>query len=901
MSDARRMSRACVLTALAGVVALVIVVAADGAHVRWDWPWLFFFGVLTVTYGRPIPLWRNGQAESIFLDDALFIPMILLLTPTEQVTVVAASVLLGQLWRRAGFHKTIWNFGTSTTAAAIGIGVTRLTLRGPMFSNGHPSPAALGAGFVGVLAFGAVSTVAVAHIISLVQRRPFTTTLLDGLVMRIATWAASVSLGVLVAFAAARQHVILFVVIVPVAVLHIAYLAALGQRRERQRLEAIYEAAGSIQDSIDTHEVRDRLVTAAQRLAAADSAVLVSADDASTHGALRVAVDGSLALEVRDRIGGDKWDSHDEDILRTLAGVTRGALHNAELYEQLRVITSSLGEGVFGVDGEGKTVFMNPAAVRMLGWTEDDLIGRPLHDAVGADHDFESCHLHQVLQTGETVRNDDTVFTSKDGRLLPVASTTAPVIRDGEVAGAVVTFRDVTERKAFELQLAHQAFHDALSGLPNRALFLDRLAHAMARSRQPRMHALLFVDIDRFKVVNDSLGHQVGDQLLVAVADRLRHCLRRGDTLARFGGDEFTVLVEDIDGPAEAMTAAERIATALQAPFHLCEREIVVTVSVGIACTDGVNRTPDELVAFADIAMYRAKSKGGGCADMYDAETEDRALQRLELEISLRQAIDNGDLEVHYQPVMYSDTGRIHGMEALVRWNHPTLGQVLPGGFISLAEETGLIVALGRYVLLEACCQTVQWQRSRPGAPPLSISVNLSTRQLQRATLVEEVADILAVSGLDASNLCLEITESAMLEEAPIVAGNLNGLKRLGVRLAIDDFGTGYSSLSYLKRFPVDEVKIDRSFTSGLGQRDVDRDIVIAVVQLARAIGADAVAEGVETPAQLEALQAVGCPLAQGFYLGRPQPKDVAEQLLDELWAAPPQPKGRTRAEVGSK
>ena len=890
MTDvARRMRLACILTAAAGAAALGLILGADGAHIQVNWLFPFFGAVLLFAYARPVRFWHDGQAENISLDEALFVPMALLLTPSEMMVAIAGAIAFGFLWRRAGWAKVVWNFGATSLSAAVGLSTCHVFahLAGASILPGHP-PAAVAviSAFIGGFVYDVVNAALVAHIISIVETRSFASVILEGAVVRTATWIGSLSLGVLVTFAAGHDHVILLLVIVPVGVLHVTYAAAVAQWRERQRIESMYAAARSIQDSIDGDEVRRRLVDAARQLVGAGAADVVTTDQGTaTPGALRVELAPQSTLEVRDRIIGGTWDRRDEDMLRALAAVASGALHNAELYEQIKVLTSSLGEGVFAVDREGHTWFMNPAAGEMLGWAEDEIIGHPLHDRIGGDHERESCFIHRVLETGEVARNDDGLFTRGDGSMLPVASTTAPVMRDGVVTGAVVTFRDVTERKAFELQLAHQAFHDALTDLPNRALFLDRLQHAMARSRGSTRHALLFIDIDRFKVVNDSLGHQVGDQLLGLVALRLRNCLRGGDTLARFGGDEFTVLMEDVDDTTDAMAAAERIITTLAAPFEICDRELVVSASIGIACTTDDNRSPDELVAFADIAMYRAKSKGGGFADMYDAETEDRALERLELEIALRQAIQLGELEVYYQPVFSVTTGRITGSEALVRWNHPTLGQVLPGGFINLAEETGLIVPLGRFVLLEACCQTKEWIEAHPDVPPLTISVNLSTRQLQRTTLIEDVQDILAVSGLDPNLLCLEITESAMLEEAAVVAANLAGLKRLGVRLAIDDFGTGYSSLSYLKRFPVDVVKIDRSFTSGLGQRDVDRDIVTAIVQLARAIGAQAVAEGVETPAQLDELRTVGCPGAQGFFLSRPKPRDEIEVLLEDLWA----------------
>ncbi|MDQ1395022.1 MAG: hypothetical protein QOG64_281 [Acidimicrobiaceae bacterium] len=878
-----RVTALCAAAGVTGAVALTTSLVVSQRPFGRSWLFPFFLVVLAVTYAKPLRLWHEGQAETLQLDEALIVPMALLLTPAEAMIAVGGSVLVGQLARRSGFWKTTFNVGVTTTAAGVGLLAGHL-LAAP--TGGAATARAVIAAVVAGLIFDALTTASVAGIIAVAQRQPFWPVLMDGGIVRFATYLGSLSLGVLVVLATATHHVVLFIVIAPVAVLHLAYAGALGQWRERRRTEDLYRAAKSIQDSIDSSQVRARLVEAARDLLGAGSAEVIGAGHPAPPGGLSVAVDEQVELVVSDRIGGGNWDVRDEDVLRALAGIASGALRNATLYEQLRVITSSLGEGVFAVDREGRTIFMNPAAERILGWTEDDLLGQSLHRGIGAASDELDCPIYAVLTAGVTVHDEDATFRCKDGRLLPVALTAAPVIHGGERTGAVVAFRDVTERKAFERELAHQAFHDALTGLPNRALFLDRLQHALVRSRKSQLgHALLFVDIDRFKVVNDSLGHQVGDQLLGAVAERLRTCLRQGDTLARFGGDEFTVLVEDIADVGEATRVADRIAAGLKAPFRLCERELVVSVSIGIASTAGRRQSADDLVAFSDIAMYRAKAKGGGCYDVYETDGEDRSMERLELEIALRRAIEQGELEVHYQPVVDVVTERVEGLEALVRWNHPSLGQVLPGGFISLAEETGLIISLGRHVLEEACRQTRTWQDERPDAPPLVISVNLSTRQLQRSGLVEEVADVLAISGLPAGQLCLEITESAMLEETPVATANLAALKRLGVRLAIDDFGTGYSSLTYLKRFPVDVVKIDRSFTSGMTTSTVDADIVTAVVQLAHAIGARAVAEGVETAEQLERLRAIGCPAAQGFYLSLPLPKHEIEAVLNERWA----------------
>ena len=431
----------------------------------------------------------------------------------------------------------------------------------------------------------------------------------------------------------------------------------------------------------------------------------------------------------------------------------------------------------------------------------------------------------------------------------------------------------------FQERLAFQAFHDPVTELPNRALFLDRLRHAQERmARLSTKYALVFIDLDRFKVVNDSLGHAAGDELLVQVARRLQGSLRVGDTLGRFGGDEFVALLEDLDNEPEALAVAERLLAGLAEPIALGEREIIVTASAGVVIGDGTHLGPEECIREADVAMYRAKARGGGCFEVFHHELEGGALPRLDLEIDLRRAISEGELEVHYQPVMRT-RGPVVGVEALVRWRHPERGVVSPAEFIPLAEETGLILPLGRFVLDEACRQVGEWRRLHPELDGLVVSVNLSPRQFRQADLDGQVAAALQRSGLDAGSLCLEVTEGVMVEDVEAATSTLNGLKALGVSISVDDFGTGYSSLSYLKRFPLDYVKIDRSFVAGLDEK-VDSEIVRSVIRLAAAIGISVVAEGVETAEQLDRLEALGCPLVQGFYLARPQPAGDTEALL---------------------
>jgi diguanylate cyclase (GGDEF)-like protein len=434
-----------------------------------------------------------------------------------------------------------------------------------------------------------------------------------------------------------------------------------------------------------------------------------------------------------------------------------------------------------------------------------------------------------------------------------------------------------------------------LTELPNRALLHDRLVHALARApRSALSTAVLFIDLDNFKVINDSRGHQAGDRLLVTVAQRLRAAVRPGDTAARLGGDEFTVLLEDLTDPADAVNVAQRFLQQLHAPMELDGHRVVTSASIGIAVSgaaDGI--LADDLLRQADIALYSAKDHGKDQFAMFDPSMNQLPLERLQLETDLRHGLEHGEFRVFYQSIVELTTGRITGMEALVRWNHPRRGLVAPNQFIPVAEASGLIVPLGKWVLQEACRQAQLWRQQNPLQPPLVISVNLSARQFQHASLVEDVAEALRESGLPPGQLKLEITESAAMEARIGTIQVLQALKGLGVLLAIDDFGTGYSSLAYLKRFPVDTLKVDRSFVSGMGDNPQDSAIVESVIMLARTLGLSVTAEGIETVRQLDELRGLACNEGQGFLFARPQPAeafvDVAPAEQSALFGDPAQ------------
>ena len=443
---------------------------------------------------------------------------------------------------------------------------------------------------------------------------------------------------------------------------------------------------------------------------------------------------------------------------------------------------------------------------------------------------------------------------------------------------------DITERKLAEARLMHNAFHDALTGLSNRVLFMKRLGQALKLSqrRQNYLFAVLFLDLDRFKVINDSLGHMSGDQLLIAFVQRLLPHLRFGDTIARLGGDEFAILVENITEISDVTDIANRIQTELTLPFNLGGHQVFTSVSIGIALSSTGYDRPEELLRDADLAMYSAKALGKARYEVFDPAMHTSAVTLLQLENDLRRAVERQEFQLHYQPIVTLLTGRITGFEALIRWHHPERGLVLPAEFIPVAEETGLIVPIGYWVLKEACRQMCLWQAGSPTSPSLTISVNLSVRQFVQADLIQQIDQILQETGLDARSLRLEITESVIMENAEAAAAMLLQLRSLGVQLYVDDFGTGYSSLSYLHRFPIDALKIDRSFISGMGVEHESAEIVQTIITLAQNLGIYVVAEGVETAVQLSQLRAINCKdgQGQGYFFSKPLEREAVEALL---------------------
>jgi diguanylate cyclase (GGDEF)-like protein/PAS domain S-box-containing protein len=584
------------------------------------------------------------------------------------------------------------------------------------------------------------------------------------------------------------------------------------------------------------------------------------------------------------------------DGLEALASQVALAVESAALTEEILIAQSekrfaslvqNASDIVTVIEPDTAIRYASPASLRVLGYEPHELEGTRFANLISPED--KTRVLSFLTTVGEDGHTGLIEFRAhhKAGHWVFVETLRTSLLHDPNVKGIVLNTRDITERKEFEEQLSHQAFHDSVTNLANRALFRDRVTHAI--ERQQRDHkpvAVLFMDLDDFKTINDSLGHAAGDQLLAEVGERLKSALRAADTAARLGGDEFAILLEDGGEGIQAVDVADRIMQSLEAPFPLEGKEVFVRASIGIAVAEDVDEgdedTVEDILRNADVAMYMAKENGKGRYQVFEPAMHETALKRLELKADLQRAVEHGEFVLHYQPVIELESGKISGVEALIRWIHPERGMVPPLDFIPLAEETGLIVEIGRWVLQEACTYAKDLQQRFPSTPPFHMAVNLSARQLQRPEIVDEVRDILAETSLDPTSLILEITESVMMSNMELSIERLGELKALGVLLAVDDFGTGYSSLNYIQQFPVDILKVDKSFVDVVNSDARKSALTATILKLAQDLDLKPVAEGIERADQLERLLELHCDLGQGFFFAKPLDREALQGLLTE-------------------
>jgi diguanylate cyclase (GGDEF)-like protein/PAS domain S-box-containing protein len=554
--------------------------------------------------------------------------------------------------------------------------------------------------------------------------------------------------------------------------------------------------------------------------------------------------------------------------------------------EQFRLIFEMAPIGMAITTLDGKLERVNQSLCDALGYTKEELVSLTFAQiAHPEDREISIALEKKLLQGQESTFQIEQRYLAKDARVVDTLLTVT-IVRDEH--GNCLHFNnqivDITERKKMERQLLYDALHDSLTGLPNRALFMDRLTQQLKKSKQQENYqfAVLFLDLDRFKIVNDSVGHLVGDRLLVEFARRLESCIRPTDTVARLGGDEFTILLENIKDVAETTIVAERIYEVLTIPFQINNYELFATASIGIALSINGYEKPEDILRDADLTMYSAKEQGKARYEVFDRSMHERALNRLQVETDLRWGIERNEFLVYYQPITSLTTGKLAGFESLMRWQHPERGLILPGDFIPVAEETGLIIPLGSWLLKESCRQLKAWQVQYPLHSNLKISVNLSGKQLTDVNAIEQIDRILEETGLEGKYLKLEITESILMDNLDVATKMLLELRKRHIQLSIDDFGTGYSSLSYLHRFPVNTLKIDRSFINEMESKEENSAIVKAIVTLAHMLNMDVVAEGIENSSQLAQLKLLKCELGQGYLFSKPLSKEDVEVLMSQ-------------------
>jgi diguanylate cyclase (GGDEF)-like protein/PAS domain S-box-containing protein len=890
-----RATRATVAFSIAGG-ALTLFLAGWRQHTlvlvsHSQWVVVGVMGVLAMgSWLWPVVVYRGGESEAFNLDEGFFVILALLVPPLVTLGTLALATILAQAARRRPLVKSAFNAGQVLIAAGLGLAASR-----GIAAPAHPLTAGPVAGIAaGVGVYFAVNTILVAGVVFSMGTtwKEFTT----DLSLQVTFVGTGALVGVILALAI-QANLWALALAVPGLVLQRRLISArFAALYDRARMAGLYEVTLEANRGLRQQAVLDTILDAARRLLRSPAAALTPDEPGPGQLAAPMLVASRPHwLVATGRRRDEPFDEADQSLLRALAAVGSAALSNAELYQQVHVererlsaITLNIGEGVCAIDAAGKLTFVNRAAADIMELAPVSItIDDPVSEATLTAPDFLLAPAREAMRAGRTIREDDAWFRGRSGGAVSVAYTASAVMSDGRPSGAVITFRDITERKALEEQLHRHAFYDSLTGLANRRLLVERLEQALLRSaRDNQAHALIFVDVDRFKSINDSLGHVTGDELLVAIAARMRNTMRSHDLLARFGGDEFVVLLLDVPGIDVAVAAAERICAAVEEPMILPDGyELVASVSAGIALTEP-GKAADDVLRNADVAMYDAKIRGGGGSyRVFDqAAMGSRSSERLQIEAELRKALERAELEVHYQPFYSLREQRIVGAEALVRWRHPVHGLISPLRFIPMAEETGLILPLGRFVLDQACRQA-RSIRERLHAD-LPISVNLSPRQFQESGLPSQVKAALDANELPSELLMFEITETMVMEDLSGAREVMKKLNRLGTRLAIDDFGTGHSSLAYLKQFPVHEVKVDRAFIQSVAENAVDSAIVRAIIDLANAMGIAVVAEGVETEDQVTELRMLGCHVGQGFYFSHPlRAADFDALLVADLLA----------------
>ncbi len=687
------------------------------------------------------------------------------------------------------------------------------------------------------------------------------------------------------------------------------------RRRSERRFRALVENSSDIVLVVDA----DRQITfaspAAHRLLGLNEKALLASHPArwvhpDDWPILARVLDGtstqhhdetdSVEVRIRHIDGSHRWfeirtrdlahDPEIEGLVVTARGISDRKATEKQLAEseaRFRALVQSSSDVVAVVANNGCFSYISPAISEMLGYTPEELDGTPAIALVAPEDvaTFQTTYpelSQKRLPTGDlNTRRIETQLRHRSGELRTVDITVTDMRDVPAVGGIVLNGRDITVRKALEADLRFQALHDTLTGLANRTMFTQQTAAALRTSERLESVGALFIDLDDFKTVNDSLGHAVGDQLLQEVSTRLITSLSSNDLAARLGGDEFAVLVVDALDQAGVVALAERVLALVAKPYRIQGRDIRVTASIGIAFADEEGVDAEVLLRSADVAMYLAKDRGKNRYAVFEAHMHTSVFERLELKADLLRAIDDGQLRCHYQPIVSLQTGRITGVEALVRWEHPTRGMLFPDAFIPLAEDTGLIVPLGRWVMREACQQLRAWQLRLPASCTMSMSINLSVRQLMHEQIIRDVREAVDDAGLDPSTVTMEITETTLMHDTDMTRERLAELREIGVSLAVDDFGTGYSSLQYVQRFPIDIIKIDRSFVTGLGTNPGDGAVVQSMIELSQRLGVHTVAEGIDRPEQVTLLQSLGADLGQGYLFSKPVVADQITALLD--------------------